>query len=39
VIVGVTRVEQLEENVRASDLELPAEVLERIDALFPAEGP
>ena len=38
VIVGVTRVEQLEENVRASDLQLPDEVLERIDALFPAEG-
>jgi voltage-dependent potassium channel beta subunit len=38
VIVGVTRVEQLEENVRASDLELSDDVLERIDALFPAEG-
>jgi aryl-alcohol dehydrogenase-like predicted oxidoreductase len=35
VIVGVTRVEQLEENVRASDLELSDDVLERIDALFP----
>jgi aryl-alcohol dehydrogenase-like predicted oxidoreductase len=39
VIVGVTRAEQLVENARASEIELPPEALERIDALFPAEAP
>ena len=37
VIVGVTRAAQLEENARASEIELPPEALERIDALFPAQ--
>ncbi len=36
VIVGATREEQLEENVRASGVRLPADVLDAIDALFPA---
>jgi aryl-alcohol dehydrogenase-like predicted oxidoreductase len=35
VITGVTRVSQLEDNVKASGLRLPAEVLEQIDAIFP----
>jgi aryl-alcohol dehydrogenase-like predicted oxidoreductase len=35
VIVGVTRVAQLEDNVKASGLRLSAEILERIDAIFP----
>jgi aryl-alcohol dehydrogenase-like predicted oxidoreductase len=39
VIVGVTRAAQLEENARASEIELPPEALEQIDALFPVEGP
>jgi len=36
VIVGVTRVAQLEDNVKASGLRLPCEVRERIDSIFPA---
>ena len=36
VIIGVTGTSQLEENVRASGLELPGDVLERLDALLPA---
>jgi aryl-alcohol dehydrogenase-like predicted oxidoreductase len=35
-IVGVTRRAQLEDNVKASGLRLPTEVLERLDELFPA---
>ena len=35
VIVGVTRVSQLEDNVKASGLRLSAEILGRIDAIFP----
>ena len=35
VITGVTRVAQLEDNVKASGLRLSAEILERIDAIFP----
>jgi aryl-alcohol dehydrogenase-like predicted oxidoreductase len=35
VIVGATRVEQLEENVRAAGVEIPAEMLARIDAIAP----
>jgi aryl-alcohol dehydrogenase-like predicted oxidoreductase len=35
VIVGVTRVSQLEDNVKASGLRLTAEILSRIDAIFP----
>jgi aryl-alcohol dehydrogenase-like predicted oxidoreductase len=38
VITGVTRVSQLEDNVKASGLRLPAEILERIDAIFPGPG-
>lgn len=36
VIVGATREAQLEENVRASGVRLPADVLDAIDELFPA---
>ncbi len=35
-IVGATRTPQLEENAKASGIEIPAELLARIDALFPA---
>jgi aryl-alcohol dehydrogenase-like predicted oxidoreductase len=34
-LVGVTRLEQLEDNVGASGCQLPEEALERIEALFP----
>ena len=37
-ITGVTRVSQLEDNVKASGLRLPAEILEQIDAIFPGPG-
>lgn len=36
VIIGATRLEQLEENAKAVGLELPEEVNEEIDRLFPA---
>ena len=36
VIVGATRVSQLEENAKASGVEIPAELLARIDAIAPA---
>jgi aryl-alcohol dehydrogenase-like predicted oxidoreductase len=36
VIVGVTRVAQLEDNVKASGLRLPAAILDQIDAIFPS---
>jgi voltage-dependent potassium channel beta subunit len=35
VITGVTRISQLEDNVKASGLQLPAEILAEIDAIFP----
>ncbi len=35
VIVGATRVEQVDENVRASGKTLPPETLDALDALFP----
>jgi voltage-dependent potassium channel beta subunit len=35
VIVGATRIEQLEDNVKAVGVELPPEMLSEIDALFP----
>ena len=35
VIVGATRAEQLEENVKAVGIELPPEVCSEIDAIFP----
>ena len=36
VIVGATSLEQLEDNVGASGVKLPGEIIEAIDALFPA---
>lgn len=39
VIVGATRIEQLEENVKATGLTLPDEVQTEIDALFPPPRP
>jgi voltage-dependent potassium channel beta subunit len=36
VIVGVTRVAQLDENAKASGLEIPSELEGRIDEVFPA---
>lgn len=36
VIVGATRPSQLDENARASGIEIPAELLSRIDAIAPA---
>jgi aryl-alcohol dehydrogenase-like predicted oxidoreductase len=38
VIVGATRTSQLEDNCRASEIELPAEILSQIDDLFPGPG-
>jgi aryl-alcohol dehydrogenase-like predicted oxidoreductase len=38
VITGVTRVSQLEDNVKASGLRLPGEILQQIDAIFPARS-
>lgn len=38
VIVGATRVEQIEENAQASGVRIPAEVEARIDELFPARS-
>src|SRR5262245_60804223 len=35
VIVGATRAEQLDENARASGLEIPAEIAAKIDAIAP----
>ena len=35
-IAGVTRISQLEENAKASGLELPAEIEARIDQIAPA---
>jgi voltage-dependent potassium channel beta subunit len=39
VIAGVTKTSQLEEDLKASGLELPTDVLERLDALLPAPAP
>jgi len=36
VIVGATRAEQLEENAKAAGVELPPEIVARIDAIAPA---
>lgn len=36
-LVGASRPEQIEQNVKAAEVELPTEVLERIDELFPAQ--
>ncbi|HKA15713.1 MAG TPA: aldo/keto reductase family protein [Myxococcota bacterium] len=38
VITGVTRLAQLEDNVKASGLRLPPEILEQIDAIAPGPG-
>jgi voltage-dependent potassium channel beta subunit len=38
VIVGATRIEQLDENAKAVGVEIPAEALARIDAIFPGHG-
>ena len=38
VIVGATRVAQLEENAKASGMRLPPEILARIDELLPPVG-
>jgi aryl-alcohol dehydrogenase-like predicted oxidoreductase len=38
VITGVTRLSQLEDNVKASGLRLPAQILAQIDAIFPGPG-
>jgi voltage-dependent potassium channel beta subunit len=35
VIIGATRIEQLEENVKSLAVELPGDALAKIDALFP----
>ena len=35
VLVGATRIEQLEENVKAVGVELADDVLDEIDRLFP----
>lgn len=34
-IIGATRPDQIQENVRAVDVKIPAKVLEKIDELFP----
>jgi aryl-alcohol dehydrogenase-like predicted oxidoreductase len=39
VITGVTRVPQLEDNVKASGLRLPAEIVAEIEAIFPRPNP
>ena len=38
VIVGATRDQQLEENVKAVGIELPQDVVHRIDQIFPGPG-
>lgn len=39
VIVGAMRVEQMEDNVQAADVDLPDEVIERLEGLYPpADG-
>jgi voltage-dependent potassium channel beta subunit len=38
VIVGATSVRQVEENTKASGLRIPQEMIEKIDAVFPADG-
>ena len=35
VIVGATKVSQVQDNVAASELQVPEDVLARLDALFP----
>ncbi len=35
VIIGATRVEQIRENVRAAEIEIPADALARLDKVYP----
>ena len=35
-IIGATRIRQVEENAKTSEIEIPPELVARIDALFPA---
>jgi aryl-alcohol dehydrogenase-like predicted oxidoreductase len=35
VIIGATRVSQLEENLKALDVEIPEEILEKLESLYP----
>ena len=37
VIVGATRPEQVQDNVQAASLEVPADVWAKLDELFPAD--
>ena len=37
VILGATKVEQLKENLKTAEIEIPEEVINRIDKLFPLE--
>ncbi len=39
VIVGATRIEQLEENAKAAGVQLPDEMIRAIDEIFPAAAP
>lgn len=39
VIVGATKVQQLEENIRALSFDIPAELLQRLDAVSAPERP
>jgi voltage-dependent potassium channel beta subunit len=36
VILGISRLEQLKENLKAVEIQIPPEVLKKLDALFPA---
>ena len=38
VIIGATRIEQLEENVKTIGVELTAETVDRIEEIFPGPG-
>jgi aryl-alcohol dehydrogenase-like predicted oxidoreductase len=35
VIIGATRVEQVHENLAAAEIEIPDEILEQLEALYP----
>ena len=37
-IIGASRVEQVEENVKAAEIDVPAEVMAKLDKLFPQPG-
>ena len=36
VILGISRLDQLKESLKAADLQIPPEVVQKLDALFPA---